>query len=58
MNSLGETEGTDGTKGTVDFQSKAVGSGNAAVNSQNEAVRLRNEAVNLQNEAVKRTSAP
>ena len=55
MNSLG---GTKGTEGTVDFQSKAVGTGNAAVNSQNEAIGLGNEAVNFRNEAVKRTSAP
>ena len=55
MNSL---SGTKGTKETGDFQSKAVGLGNAAVDLQNEAVGLGNEAVNFRNEAVKRTSAP
>lgn len=49
--------GTDGTSGTVDFQAKAVGLGNAAVGLENEAVRIQNEAVNFRTKAVKRTSA-
>ena len=50
MNSFG---GTNGTDGMVDFQSKAVGLGNAAVDLQNEAVRIQFEAVNFRNEAVR-----
>ena len=55
---MGRKGQLEGAEETVDFQSKAVGTGNAAVNSQNEAIGLGNEAVNFRNEAVKRTSAP
>ena len=37
--------GTDGTDGTVDFQAKAVGPGNAALGLGNEAVNCLKEAV-------------
>ena len=55
MNSLGETNGTDGTRETArmaDYRNEAVGRGNAAVDLQNEAVGLGNAAVNFRNETV------
>ena len=50
MNSLGETNGTDGTRETArmaDYRNEAIRRGNAAVNFRNEAVGFENEAVNF-----------